>query len=319
MAESTIPVDLFNPGQVFACLGFMELADVLLGDAEAGFDWSDPKRAFFRLTASSDTEPVKAVLEYLAHANATRLTPFDYIEQAAGNAAPDDLSDAIDDDSGSEADRNTADQNSPTIALDTFPASAADPLSLPVRLSTPGRTSFDLSHWADGSGRNTFKLYSGNRSAEHIARAMLSGVRDNSKKAQIKYKGIEQLWKERRNELVTMPFDVLTPIGGSFNLDPRGAWTALDAGYSPNVQKHGVSASPVVHLLAACGLEHARPVEIGLRHVRYFVWDGMLPPMLARVALQGGITSLPVQEFHFELALSGKNKIVTFAQQESAL
>ena len=54
MAESTIPVDLFNPGQVFACLGFMELADVLLGEAAAGFDWSDPKRAVFRLTARSN-------------------------------------------------------------------------------------------------------------------------------------------------------------------------------------------------------------------------------------------------------------------------
>jgi CRISPR-associated protein Csx14 len=39
MAEHTIPVDLLNPGQVFACLGFLEAADVLLGDAEGGFDW----------------------------------------------------------------------------------------------------------------------------------------------------------------------------------------------------------------------------------------------------------------------------------------
>jgi hypothetical protein len=34
MAEASIPVDLLNPGQVFACLGFMEAADILLGDAE---------------------------------------------------------------------------------------------------------------------------------------------------------------------------------------------------------------------------------------------------------------------------------------------
>ena len=32
MAEASIPTDLFNPGQVFACMGFLEAADVLIGD-----------------------------------------------------------------------------------------------------------------------------------------------------------------------------------------------------------------------------------------------------------------------------------------------
>ena len=50
-------------------------------------------------------------------------------------------------------------------------------------------------------------------------------------------------------------------MGGSFNFDPRGAWTAIDAGYSPNEHKHAVEASPVVEFLAAWGLEHARPDE----------------------------------------------------------
>ncbi len=37
MAEATIPVDLRNPGQVFACLGLMEAAEVLLGPAEGRY------------------------------------------------------------------------------------------------------------------------------------------------------------------------------------------------------------------------------------------------------------------------------------------
>ena len=45
MGAASIPVDLFNPGQVFACLGFLEAADVLLGDAEGGFDWTDDGNA----------------------------------------------------------------------------------------------------------------------------------------------------------------------------------------------------------------------------------------------------------------------------------
>ena len=203
-----------------------------------------------------------------------------------------------------------------------FPAAEADSLSLPVRLFVEGRSSVEVSHWADGSTRNTFKLYAGNRSAEGIARAMLLGVRDKPKKGKTKgalrYKGVEHLWAERPDEIEARPFDLLTPIGGSFNFDPRGAWTALDAGYSPNTHKHGVVASPLVHLLAACGLEHTRPMEFGVRQVRYCVWTGELPPSLARVAFQGGIPSLPTKQFRFELALSGKNKIVTFAQQENA-
>ena len=114
------------------------------------------------------------------------------------------------------------------------------------------------------------------------------------------------------------PFDVLTLMGGSFNFDPRGAWTALDAGYSPNKHKHhGVAASPVVEILSAWGLEYARPDEYESRQVRYGAWSGLLPPMLARPALAGVSAAVPVRLFRFVLDLSGKNKVVTFAQEET--
>lgn len=302
MAESKIPVDLFNPGQVFACLGFMELADVLLGDAEAGFDWSDAKQTRFHLSAASDKEPVKSVLEFLVNTTVEPMVPVGYIEPPKSKAKPEE-DDACEDDADAEEETGAS---SSTVFSEIFPAKEGNALSLPVRLSTPDNSTIEVSHWADGSGRNTFKLYSGNRSAERIVRAMLKGS-----------KGLEHLWNEQQTALLAKPFDVLTPLGGSFNFDPRGAWTALDAGYSPNTQKHSVVASPVVHLLAACGLEHTRPVEFGVRQVRYAAWSGLLPPALARVAFQGGIPSLPIRHFRFELALSGKEKIVTFAQQEN--
>lgn len=321
MAESKIPVDLFNPGQVFACLGFMELADMLLGDAEAGFDWSDAQQTQFRLSVAGDHAPVEAVLGFLADAIVDRVVPVGYTQPKKKARGEDDDGDddEADTDEGADDDAVTGHCE----YSDVFPAKEADALSLPVRLSVQGKPSVEVSHWADGSARNIFKLYSGNRSAERIARTMLGGVHEKPKKNQtqgdLKYKGIKHLWSERQNDLVAKPFDVLTPLGGSFNFDPRGAWTALDAGYSPNTQKHGVAASPLVHLLAACGLEHTRPVEFGVRQVRYCAWSGLLPVILARLAFQGGISSLPTRRFRFELALSGKNKIVTFAQQESAL
>jgi len=305
---------LFNPGQVFACLGFMELADVMLGDAEAGFDWGNPKQTEFHLTVPGDDKPVDEVLKFLTGASVERVTPVGYAEPSKKKA---DAEDGDDDEDEDEAESDVA----ADAFSETFPAKEGDPTSLPVRLLVAERPTIEVSHWADRSSRDTFKLYAGNRSAEKIAKAMLNGVRKKPKKNQaiggLKYKGIKQLWAEKKDDLIAKPFDVLTPIGGSFNFDPRGAWTALDAGYSPNTQKHGVVASPLVHLLAACGLEYTRPLEFGVRQVRYCIWSGLLPVSLARVAFQGGISSLPTRHFRFELALSGKNKIVTFAQQEN--
>lgn len=313
MAESKIPVDLFNPGQVFACLGFMELADVLLGDAEAGFDWNYKAKTEFCLSAAGEGNPFEAVLEFLASAGVERIMPVGYV--------PKKPTKSDDDDDEEDDDETEAESESAAVTFsEIFPAKEGDATSLPIRIRGKEKSLIEVSHWADGSDRNTFKLYSGNRSAEKIAKNMLNGVRQKPKKNQsvgdLKYKGIAQLWQEMKGDLIANPLDVLTPLGGSFNFDPRGAWTALDAGYSPNTQKHGVAASPLVHLLAACGLEYTRPVESGVRQVRYAVWSGLLPPALARVAFQGGIPSLPLHQFYFELALSGKNKIVTFAQLE---
>jgi len=81
MAEASIPVDLFNPGQVFACLGFLEAADVLLGDAEGGFDWTDEAEVKFRLRADTDEHPVAAVLDFLASVKLRCFAPFGYEEK----------------------------------------------------------------------------------------------------------------------------------------------------------------------------------------------------------------------------------------------
>ncbi len=80
MAEASIPVDLFNPGQVFACLGFLEAADVLLSDAEGGFDWTHAADARFLLRAAGEENPFAAVLEFLAMANPQRWGPVGYTD-----------------------------------------------------------------------------------------------------------------------------------------------------------------------------------------------------------------------------------------------
>ena len=287
MAESSIPVDLFNPGQVFACLGFLEAADVLCGDATGGFDWSDEAEVRFYLQADHDTNPFEIVLAFLANTKPRRWGPLGYSEPPPKTRKK-----------GKRAEENKLELR------DTFPAhkTNATKMALPISLSGGNGSAIELGHWADGSSRNDFKLYAGNRSAYQIAGAMLQGI--------------VQLWTERQNDLIERPFDITAPMGGSFNFDPRGGWTAIDTGYSPNDQKHEIIASPVVELLAAWGLENARPDEYQTRKVRYSVWGVALTPMLARAALFGGVAAIPIRQFRFELSLSGKNKIVTFAEQE---
>lgn len=289
MAESSIPVNLFSPGQVFACLGFLEAADLLCGDAEGGFDWSDETAVRFCLQANCDENPFRVVLKFLANARLRRLGPVGYSEPPSKARMMSKIE---------------------RLELrDTFPTAEATKMVLPISFSVENGSAVELGHWADGSSRNNFKLYSGNRSAYQIADAMLRG---DGKKT----KGIAQLWEERQNDLIERPFDITMPMGGSFNFDPRGGWTAIDNGYSPNDQEHKIVASPVVELLATWGLENARPDEYQTRKVRYSVWGISLPPILARAALFGGVAAIPTQQFHFELHLSGKNKIVTFAEQE---
>lgn len=312
--EASIPVNLFNPGQVLACMGFLEAADALAGDAESRFDWNDVTRVHFQLRARGHENPFGRVLSFLAACDIRRYAPPGYIEPPPKNKT----SAADDDDAGFARDA--------TDCLQTFPGPKADVTALPIRLVGSGSWAaleICIGHWADSSSRSDFKLYSGNRSAAGIARAMLDGTREKPTKrgseGDVRTRGLKALWSERASELQQDPFGVVTPIGGSFNFDPRGAWTTIDAGYSPNDQKHGVFASPVVEILAAIGLEHARPDEYETRRVRYAVWGCFLPPLLARPVLAGASLPVPKRLFSFDLALAGKNKVITFAREETTL
>src|SRR5438105_5489060 len=115
MAQARIPIDLLNPGQVFACLGFLEAADVLLGDAEGGFDWTDAAKPQFLVRAAGAVNPVEEVLAFLADARLELWTPKNYSEKGNGRddeAAPIDVvGQALD--------------------PEVFPSSSGDRMSLP--------------------------------------------------------------------------------------------------------------------------------------------------------------------------------------------
>ena len=98
MAKASIPVDLFNPGQVLASLGFLEAADVLLGDAQGGFDLTTAESRFL-LSATGAENPFAVVLRFLAEAKVVEWVPVNY---ARGGATNGDDEDADESDDGEE-------------------------------------------------------------------------------------------------------------------------------------------------------------------------------------------------------------------------
>lgn len=298
MGQASIPVDLFNPGQVFACMGFLEAAEMLLGEAEGGFDWTHKPR--FRLRAKGDKNPFYVVLEFLSNAQLLCVIPNGYTDPVSSKTKKRKTQDA-------NAERNHRQEDGPVCMVETFPASTANDKTLPLRLHWSG-CHLDITHLCDESSRNVFKLFAGTQTSRKIAQEMLDAIK--------------RLWEHSPKPLMDDPLGLTMPLGGStFKLDARKAWTALDAGYSPDDQKHAVEASPVVEMLAAVGLEHARPdVCDGVREVvRYGVWKDPLPPMLARPVLGGASLGFPMRIFRFTLKDAGWNKVVTFAEEETNL
>ena len=57
MTSASIPVDLINPGQVLASLGFLETADALCSGAVGGFDWTNEADVRFNLHAAATRIP----------------------------------------------------------------------------------------------------------------------------------------------------------------------------------------------------------------------------------------------------------------------
>jgi CRISPR-associated protein Csb3 len=83
---ASYPVDVKNPGQVLACMGSSRSPRCSSGGVEAHFDWSEAQ-ATFVLRADGDKNPFEVVLEFLATAKISELTPIGYVE---GGAADDD-------------------------------------------------------------------------------------------------------------------------------------------------------------------------------------------------------------------------------------
>jgi len=248
MAEATIPVDPTNPGQIFACLGFMEAAEILCGPVEGGFTL-DHGREAFHLSVHGKEDPILNVLDFVTSAKVKVATPdgeaarfgktLNFEAQAAypPNAYPYDQPDA----------------------RDRFPAVLTSDKKLIV-----------IDHWADAARADAMKFWAGAGGYPGVAL-----TRDAL-----------ALLPSDPTTLRPDPFGFSAPQSSSFRFDWRRDYVPIDAGFSPN--RHGritMIGFPVVELMAAIGLRHARPRRENRLCYRYAVWNDHLPLPLGRAAL----------------------------------
>ncbi len=280
MAEASIPVDLLNPGQVFACLGFLEAAEILLGDARGGFDWTDETDIRFRLAANGETNPFESAIEFLLNSEGFAVSPIAGV---------------------SERDKG------PTIVeAGVFPCRLAKRSGvirnsvLPIELRQ-GDKRIRIDYWADfDTGRPYLHLWTATNG--NSAWVRFEKLRDALRK------GVSEL-----NEATSNPFDIAGVVGANFRLELRRNWISLDLGFSPDKLSKGpaslhvaVVTYPLVELFAAFGLGNARPRERpGGMEWQYSAWSTLLPVELARVALAQASSICAVR--HFRMLLEQPN------------
>lgn len=288
MATSSIPVDLFNPGQVFACLGFLEAAEILLGDAAGGFQWEDGE-ARFRLSAEGD--PVDAVLTFLNSAEVRTRTPAaDKLSTERWGIATDRIGDS-----------------------DPFPFDQpASPATLPALLVGPGPRGeaqhVPLEYWGDSSNRDNVKFWAGagGYPGAALARDALDLIRAG----------------DYATERI---FDVPAPQSSSFRFDWRRDYIAIDTGFAVNDHADITMVGyPLVEIMAAMGVSHARPQRLDKLRYRYGVIasgapDRLLPPSILRAAL--GCTTFPFPQRTFSMRLDwpgqeGQARCITDVTEE---
>jgi CRISPR-associated protein Csx14 len=277
MGRARLSVDLLNPGQVFACLGLMEASELLCGPCEGGFDapLGDNEATFAFAVDGTDT-PLRTVLEFLRAAHVRAVAP-----QGSKVAVKEPGLDTV------------------AGAPKELPAPEPDsPAALPIELCNGGR-SIPVTHWADGSSRDNVKFWAGagGYSGAALARDAITALAEVG----------DEAWAGALKD----PFGTEAAMSSSFRVDWRRDYVPLALGFSINQQPRIKAVGfPFVELLAAIGLEHARPSRPNPRvklEYRYAAWTEPLSTTLARAAL--GAPSrfpFPLRLFRMRLGWPGQ-------------
>lgn len=300
MSRASIPVDLFNPGQVFACLGFMEVAEVILGSTQGGFDWISNGGARFYLEAPDSHNPFAVVLDYVSDVNTSVewLSPDRAIKERDGGD---------------------------TIVIEGISASKIPkPAYLPARLRRRLDDSdaiVTFGYWADDSSRFSVILKKSTNGASSHVRF---------------HNGLSAIREHDLSAAVSDPMNLSSRTDSLFRLDPRGSVDPINAGTSPDKLRKGgidvrVVTYPICEIMAVIGLENSRPwIEEQGRSAAfsYRAWGGrvtseseefgMLPIEFARAAIATELPFIESRKFivrHEEVKSGGDRKITNVTEE----
>lgn len=244
----TIPVDLTNPGQFFACCGLLELASRIDRDAEAWFE-----------DGAFCIEGTKSLTFGALCKSVCDCRVFNTMS-AAQNARLNSLA----------AMRKKDREKVPGLE-DEKKALEALRREEPIVIEGAFRLQID---WFrdDLAGGSRFKTWAGQQSVLDVAQAMHDGMKSMADLSESKF------WNPVRD--VGLPFN--------FDSDLGGQGSALDIGFSfdplagSEATRIEGTCKPALELLCFIGLQRFRPREVkGENRFVYTAWRTPLPPSVA--------------------------------------
>lgn len=293
MAESLVEVDLLNPGQVFACLGILEVANSIYGEISAAFDWQERRVSVFRIRAQGDEPPSQRVMRFLEEAELEPHAPrgtknLDRWKYAWGSL--------------------------PRLKEDDVVSSVPpqeSPATLPLYLRDKHGNAVLIDYWGDGTHREKAKFWGGSGGYPGVAI----------------FRDALEIVRGKIQQSARKPFDLSGVQTSSFRFDWRRDYIPVQVGFSPN--KHDdieMVGFPLVEVLAAIGLSNARPQRDSQLKYFYSVLGtndrSCLDPVFHRAALGAEYSPIPGRPFRrFAMhlgwpGLEGKARCITDVYEE---
>ena len=264
----TIPVDLTNPGQFFACCGLLEIADRLWPGAEGWFDGNHfliANLADGSLRELLNGISTAALVNTMTPQQSARLEELAAMKKKPREATP-----------GLEEEKKT---------LESLRR------ELPILLT--GTVSFCIDWFRDEfAGGSRFKTWAGQQSVLDIAKAMQCGMIHAMKKSD------SSLWDNVRG--VGLPFNFDSELGGQGSGIDIGF--VFDALAGSEVTRINGTCRPALELLSFIGLQRFRPREIHrANRFVYTAWSLPLLPTVASAVVCGSVIIGEESTYEFKL------------------
>ena len=264
----SIPVDLTNPGQFFACCGLLELADRIWPGAEGWFTdgmFNVTGIKSMNFNSLMDSVIQSRVLNTMTPEKAARLEVLASMTKKARERLP-----------GLEDEKKTLEalRREEPIVLD-------------------GKACLRIDWFCDNSaGGSRFKTWAGQQSVLDITQAMHGGL------ASILHLSESMLWSNAHG--IGLPFN--------FDSDLGGQGSALDIGFSfdplagSEVTRIEGTCKPALEFLCFVGLQRFRPREVkGENRFVYAAWNPPLAPGVAAAAVCQAIKLSAAKCYEFRL------------------